>query len=145
MSELHRYWTREFTEVYLKALNADPAFQKAASKMDETIVLRCLDDPDGLDKLVAYRIHHGRMDAVDEREAKAPSALRDEPFDASRHLARATATYAFWRRLDAKEIGVLHIITSPDFRFEGAKLRALKHIKAFTRMGDLLSELPKRY
>lgn len=145
MSDLPRYWTTAFTEVYLKAMNANPAFQKAAAKMDETIVLRCLDDPDGLDKVVAYRIHDGRIDVVDEREGKAPSPIRHEPFDGSRFLARTTAPYAFWKRLDAKEIGVLHVITSPDYRLEGPKLKVLRHLKVFTMMGDVASDMPKRY
>jgi hypothetical protein len=145
MSDLPRYWTPGFTEVYLKAMNASSAFQKAAAKMDETIVLRCLDDPDGLDQVVAYRIHAGRIEVVDERTGPAPSPIRNEPFDGSRFLARTTAPYAFWKRLDAKEIGVLHVITSPEYRLEGPKLKVLRHLKAFTLMGDVASDLPKRY
>ncbi|MEZ4248542.1 MAG: diguanylate cyclase [Polyangiales bacterium] len=137
MSDLPRYWTSEFTEVYLKAMNANPAFQKAAAKMDETIVLRCLDDPDGLDKVVAYRVWNGRIEVVDEREGKAPSAIRNEAFDGSRFLARTTAPYAFWKRLDAKEIGVLHVITSPECtasraQAEGAALPEGLHARKAT-------------
>ncbi len=145
MADLPRYWTSAFTEIYLQAMNANPAFRKAAAKMDETIVLRCLDDPDGLDKVVAYRIHDGRIEVVDERESPAPSPLRHEAFDGSRFLARTTAPYDFWKRLDAKEIGVMHVITSPDYRLEGSKLKVLRHLKVFTLMGDVASELPKRY
>jgi len=82
---------------------------------------------------------------VDEREGKAPSPIRHEPFDGSRFLARTTAPYAFWKRLDAKEIGVLHVITSPDYRLEGPKLKVLRHLKVFTMMGDVASDMPKRY
>ena len=43
MAELERYMTPEFTEVFLAAINADAAFQKASRKMDEVISLRGLD------------------------------------------------------------------------------------------------------
>ena len=74
----------------------------------------------------------------------APSAIRNEPFKKGL-LARTTAPYDFWVKLDKGEVGVIDVIMSPDYRLEGPKLKVLRYIKAFNRMGDVAKDLPKRY
>lgn len=145
MADLARYWTPEFTEIYLDALGRDETFQRAARKVHETIALRCLDTPDGTDCYVEYVIDRGQVRVGDWQEQPAPSALRERPFDGKALLARTTAPYDFWTRLDRKEIGVIDVITSPVYRLEGSKLKVLRYLRMFNRMGEVASALPKRY
>ena len=139
------YWTPGFTDVFIDALSKDPAFQKASRSLEQTIVLRCLDTPRGTDVLVAYQIDRGRVSCAEFAEEPAPSSLRDRPFDKATTLGRSTAPFDFWVKLDKGEVGVIDVITSPDYQLEGSKLKILRYIKAFARMGDVAKELPKRY
>ena len=146
MGDLPRYWTPDFTDVYIEALNADATFRKAAKSMRETIALRCLDTPDGKDCYVEYAIDHGKISVAEWQEEDAPHAgIRNRPFDKKTALARTTAPYDFWTRLDKKEIGVIDVIMSPVYKLEGPKLKVLRYLRVFNRMGDLASDLPKSY
>ncbi|MEM9075145.1 MAG: hypothetical protein AAGE52_41995 [Myxococcota bacterium] len=146
MTELARYWTPEFTDSYIEALNKDATFQSAAKSMRESIALRCLDTPDKTDCYLVYAIDRGRISVAEWTEEPSPSsAVRNRAFSKRDALARTTAPYDFWMRLDKKEVGVIDVIMSPDYRLEGAKLKVLRYLRVFNRMGDLASELPKSY
>ncbi len=145
MAELPRYFTTEFTDVFLEAINKDAVFQKAARSMRETIALRGTDTPDKKDVEVRYRVHDGRIELLSFEEQDAPGPLRTTKFVKGSMLARTTAPYDFWVKLDKGEVGVIDVIMSPDYKLEGPKLKVLRYIRAFTRMGDVAAELPKRY
>jgi len=142
---LERYWTTEFTEIYVAALESHAGFQKATRNFDETIQLRCYDTPDGTDQRIDYEIRRGTIRHHTVEEPAPSRAIRDLPFDKKRFLARTSAPYSIWTRLDRGEIGVIDCILSPEYKFEGQKLKVLRHIKVFTLMGDIAASLEKRY
>lgn len=140
-----RYWTREFTDVYVKALESDPSFQKATKSFSETLVLRCLDTPDRKDVEATYRIDRGRV-KVDVRIEDAPSrALRESKFDKHAAMARTTAPYSIWVKLDRGEMNVLQAIASPDYHVEGPKLKIVTSMGVLNAMSAVASRLPKSY
>jgi len=145
VADLPRYWTPEFTEVLVEALNADPAFQKAARKFDDTLIMQCFDTPDGKDMRIVYRIERGRV-TTDVTVEDAPSrTIRDAPFDAKRCMARCTAPYSIWTRLDRGEMNVLQALASPDYSIEGPKLKIMRHVRVLDAMSAVASRLPKRH
>lgn len=145
MSDLPLYWSEAQTDEYARALNEDPDFQKAARKMDATIVFRCFDTPEGEDVEIAYTITHGRVTQA-RRAEKAPSrAIRDAPFDKSRAFARTSAPFRIWTRLDKGEMNVVQAIASPDYVIDGSKLKIMANIGVFNAMNAVASRLPKRY
>lgn len=139
------YWSAAFTEAVVKALNGDAKFQKAARKFTQKITLRCLDTPEGEDVAVTYTITNGRVEASRRAEPAPSSALRSAPFDKRAELARTTAPYGLWCRLDKGEMNVLQAIASPDYKLEGPKLKVISNIGVFNAMSAVASALPKRY
>ena len=145
MTEPHRFWTVPLAEVMLERLNSDAKFKKLAAGVEATIQLRGTDTPDGTDIAATYHIHDGRLDLLEFDEQKAPSPMRTQPLDKSRYLARTTAPYPIWVKLDTGEFGVIDAIVNPNYKFEGAKLKVLRHLRMFARISELSQAMPKRY
>lgn len=145
MTALPLYWSSDYTDALVTALRQDPDFLKASRKLDDVIVLRCLDAAGGLDVEATYRIRHGTVELT-RREEKAPSsAIRNAPFDKHSVFARTTAPYALWTKLDRGEMNVLQAIASPDYAVEGPKLRIMTNIGLFNAMSAVAARLPKRF
>ncbi len=145
MSEPHRFWTPPIVDQMLEKLNSDEKFRKLASGVEAVIQLRCKDTPDGTDICATYHIHDSRLDLEEWDEMPAPAAWRDAKLDKKKILARTTAPYDIWVKLDTGEFGVIDAIINPSYKFEGAKLKVLRHLRMFSRIADLSQELPKRY
>lgn len=145
MPDAPRYWTPEFIEVYVEALNDDPDFQKTARGFSETIVLRCL-DAHGEDVEASYTFEDGEVVDVELWIETAPSdELRDEPFDKNAAFARATAPYAIWCKLDRGEMGVMQALASPDYEIEGPRLRIMANMGVMNGMSAVASNIDKTY
>jgi putative sterol carrier protein len=146
MAELPLYWSEPYSQVFIDALHADEDFQKAAKKFDDKITLRCLDVPDGTDVSITYRIDHGRVSVAERVSEKAPSAsLRALPFDKGSAMARTTAPYSLWVKLDKGEMSVARAIASPDYQVEGSKLKIMANIGVLNAMSAVGAKVPKRY
>lgn len=141
-----RYWTPEFVEAYVDALNEDADFQKKAKGFTDIIVLRCLDDPAGEDIEAAYRFEDGVVEDVELWIDDAPSEeMRNDPFDKNRAFARATAPYSVWKKLDRGEMSVLAALASPDYQIEGPKLKIMSKIDVLNGMSTVAAALDKTY
>ena len=139
------YWSREYTDRLVAELRKDPAFLAAAKSFDDVIVLRCLDAPGGLDVQASYRIQKGTVELT-RREEPAPSqALRSEPFDKSKQMARTTAPFSLWTKLDRGQMSVLGALASPEYAVEGSKLRIMANIGLLNAMNAVAARVPKRY
>lgn len=146
MSDAPRYWTPEFVERFVEALNSDDDFQQAARSFSNTIELRCLDTPDGEDISAAYTFEDGTVVDVDLWIDDAPSAeMREEPFDSSVAMARATAPYDLWVKLDTGKMGVTQAITSPDYTIDGPMLRIMSNLGIFQGINRVAAEVDKTY
>ena len=140
-----RYWTPAFVDRLVEAINSSEKFQKTARSFSATVILRALDTPDHKDCAASYTFDKGRCVKHEFVEQDAPSRLRDEPFDKRVALARTTAPYSIWLRLDRGEMNVGQALVSPDYKIEGSKLKIMRHIGVFTALGEIAASLPKRY
>jgi putative sterol carrier protein len=146
MSDAPRYWTPAFVERFVEALNTDEDFQQTARSFSNTIVLRCLDTPDGEDVSASYTFDDGQVVDVDLWIDEAPSdEMRNEPFDRREALARATASYAIWTKLDRGEIGVMQALSSPDYTIEGSTIKIMSNIGIFRGMNTVAAGVEKTY
>jgi len=146
MSDAPRYWTPAFVEKFVDALNSDPDFQRAAGSFSNTIVLRCFDTPDGEDVSAAYTFDDGQVVDVDLWIDDAPSEeMRDDTFDSSEALARATASYDTWMKLDKGEMGVMQALSSPDYTIEGSTIKIMANIGVFRGMNKVAANVEKTY
>lgn len=145
MSELPRFWTPAFIERFVDAMNHDPDFQKTVADFSETIVFRCLDDPDGKDIAAAYTFDEGYVSAkIEQGDAPAPE-IRDAPFDRDTMFARATAPYHVWVKLDKGEMTALGALSSPEYKIEGPKLKIMLNMHIFNAMSEISASIPKTY
>lgn len=146
MSDAPRYWTPAFIEAFVEALNTDDDFQRTAGSFSDTIILRCFDTPDDEDITAAYTFEDGQVVDVDLWIDEAPSKeMRDEPFDASNGLARATASYDVWTKLDKGEMNVMQALSSPDYSIEGSMIRIMSNIRVFRGMNAVAAQVDKTY
>jgi putative sterol carrier protein len=146
MSDAPRYWSPEFIEVFVERMNDDPEFQRKARGFSETIILRCLDTPSDEDVEAAYAFEDGDVVGVDLWIDDAPSEdMRNDPFDKSEGMARATADYETWCKLDRGEMGVMQALASPDYTIEGPKLRIMANIGVLNGMSDVAAKIEKTY
>lgn len=139
------YATRAFVDAFVDALNADPAFQKAARGFRDAITIRVWDRPDGMDCTTTYRIDRGRVTVDDFREAPTPAPFRSEPYAKGSALVRSTAPFRVWTKLDRGEMNPLQALASPEYSVEGPKLKIMTNIGVVNAMNAVASRTPKSF
>ncbi|MEF8817070.1 MAG: SCP2 sterol-binding domain-containing protein [Salinibacter sp.] len=145
MSDAPRYWTPEYVERFVEALNSDDGFQDTAGSFAETIELRCLDTPDSEDVSATYTFEDGEVVDVDLWIDDAPSEqLRDEPVGDS-IMARATAPYEVWVQMDKGEMGATEAIASPDYKIDGSMMQIMSNMGVFRGMMSVAADVEKTY
>ncbi len=144
MPDLLRYWTPEFAELFVSTLNSDAGFRKTAKNFDDTILLICLDTPDGKDVSQALHIRKGHV-TQDLLVEDAPSAFRNAPFDKKKAMARTTAPYDVWCKLDRGEMNVVQAVASPEHKVEGPKLKIAKALPVLNALSAIASGIDKKY
>ncbi|MEZ4451127.1 MAG: hypothetical protein R3B09_16735 [Nannocystaceae bacterium] len=145
MTEPPRYWTQAFIDALAAAFNTHEKFQRAARSFSETLILRCLDTPDGDDCTATFTFEAGRCVRHAFQRERAPSSLRRAPFDKQAAMARSTAPYALWVRLDRGEMSVPQALISPEYNVEGSKLKIMRHVGVLTSMNAVVASLAKSY
>jgi putative sterol carrier protein len=146
MSESPRYWTPEFVERFVEALNSDDEFQDSAGAFSETVELRCLDTPSGEDVSATYAFEDGQVVDVDLWIDDAPSdQMREEEVDTDAVMARATASYDVWVQMDKGEMGAAEAIASPDYQIEGSMMQIMSNMGVFRGMMSVAADVEKTY
>lgn len=145
MSSAPRFWTEACMAAIAAAFNASPRFQRAAKSFSETLILRCLDTPDGQDCAASFTFSKGTCVSHDFRNAPAPAPLRREAFDKKKAMIRSTAPYDLWVKLDRGEMNVAQAIVSPSYNVEGSKLKIMRYVGVLTAMNAVVAEVEKTY
>jgi hypothetical protein len=141
-----RYFSREAVQQSIDAINADPKHLELAKLLTGKLALRCLDTPDGKDLIVTYRFEAGRCQEFVYEEAAAPSALRTRPFKPMKDgIARVTASYATFVKLDRGEMDPADALNSPDYQIEGSMLMIMPLMQAVDSWNRMVRSLPKEY
>jgi len=146
MSDAPRYWTPDYIERFVEDLNSDDEFQNTASSFSKTVELRCLDTPDGEDVSATYTFEDGRVVDVDLWIDDAPSdEMREEPVDKDAVMARATASYEVWVKMDQGEMGATEALASPDYKIEGSMMQIMSNMGVFRGMNKVAANVEKTY
>lgn len=141
-----RYWSPAFVERFVHRLNRDDEFQEVAHSFSEAIELRCFDTPVGEDVSATYTFEEGSVVNVDLWIDEAPSEqMRSEPFDGNEILARATAPYDVWVKVDRGDLGATEALASPKYRIEGPLMRIMAHLDVFRGLNEVASDVEKTY
>jgi len=146
MADAPRYWTPEFIERFVEALNTDETFQGKAGSFSKTIILRCYDTPDGDDISAGYSFEDGQVVDVDLWIDDAPSEeMRNDPFDSGEAMARATAPYSTWVKMDKGEMSAMEALSSPDYQIEGSIMRIMSNMGVFRGLNTVAADVEKSY
>lgn len=141
-----RYFSREGVAESVEKVNNDPQHLKLAQLLTGKIVLRVLDDPDGHDIMVTYTFAKGRItDWIYENEP-APSSLRDRPFKPMKDgIARITANYDTFVKLDKEEMEPADTLDSPDYKIEGSMLMIMPLMQSVDSWNRTARRIEKEY
>ena len=141
-----RYFSRELTETSVEALNNDPEHLELAQLLTGVVVLRALDDPDGNDVMITYTFHKGACSDWVFEDEPAPSSLRQRPFVPLKDgIARVTANYDTFVKLDKQQMEPADTLDSPDYKIEGSMLMILPLMQSMDSWNRVVRRMPKEY
>jgi hypothetical protein len=141
-----RYFTREAVRESVEILNVDRAHLEAAKLLTGKIALRVFDAPDGKDLIVTYVFEKGRCTDWVYEEETAPSKLRTRAFKPMKDgIARVTAKYQTFVKLDKGEMAPADAVRSPDYAIEGSMLMIMPLMQAITSWNETVRRIKKEY
>lgn len=141
-----RYFSREGVEQTVERINNSKEHLELAQNLTGKVLLVALNDPDGNDLLVAYTFDRGKcVDWVYEAE-KAPSALRERAFKPMIDgMAKVTAEYETFVKLDKGEIEAADTIDRPDYKIEANMIMILPMMQAVDSWNRQVRAIDKDY
>ena len=141
-----RMFTKELVEQSIEACNSDPAHLERAKLLTGKVIIAALDTPDNKDVYVTYTFSAGRCSDVNYESADAPSALRERTFKPIKDgLARITAGYQTFVKLDRGEMEPADAINSPDYKIEGNMVMLMPLMQAVDSWTQKVREIEKEY
>ena len=141
-----RLFTRQLAEQGAAVCNGDTAHLKRAELLTGRVILRALDTPDATDVQINYSFDRGRCTDFELTEAPAPAPFRDAPFVPVKDgLARVTANYQTWTRLDKGAIEPADALKSDDYHIEANMLLLVPLMQAVNSWTEKIRALPKTY
>jgi len=141
-----RLFTRELTQQGIDVCNADLEHLKRAELLDGGVILRALGTPDGTDVQIKYSFSKGRCTGFSFDEAASPAPFRSAPFVVLKDgLARITADYQTWVKLDKGEIEPTDALESPDYKVDGNMMLLMPLMQAVNSWTAKIREMPKEY
>jgi hypothetical protein len=141
-----RYFSREGVEEAIPIINAHEEHLKLAKNLSGIVMLRALDDPEGMDVLVTYTFEQGRITAHEYEAEAAPSSLRTRPFKPMVDgLVRLSAHYDTFVKLDTGEMAPSDTVDSPDYDIEGSMLMIMPLMQSFDSWNRVVRGIDKDY
>jgi len=141
-----RYFSREAVRESVEQINGDRDHLEKAKLLTGKFVLRVLDAPDAKDLVVTFTFEKGRCTDWKYEEADAPSKLRELRFRPMVDgLARVTASYPTFVKLDKGEMEPADALSSPDYRLEGNTLMLMPLMQAVDSWNRKVRSIPKEY
>lgn len=141
-----RMFSRELTEEVVTVCNGDAGHLDKAKMLNGVMVLVALDTPDSKDVSLRYKFTKGHIDSFDFEEEDAPSELRDRSFRPMVDgLARVTAGYDTFVKLDKGEIEVADALSSADYKIDGNMIMLMPLMQAMESFSGKVRAMPKEY
>lgn len=141
-----RYFSREGIAESIDKINGDQDHLEKAKLLTGKFLLRVLDTPEGKDLVVTFSFDKGRCTDWKIEDAPAPSRLRQQPFRPMIDgLARVTASYATFVKLDKGEMEPADALQSSDYKLEGNTLLLMPLMQAVDSWNRKVRSIPKEY
>jgi len=142
-----RFWSKESVAQTIEVMNNDREHAELAKNLSGKMVIRVLDDPDGKDIYATFTFAKGKCTDWDYESASAPSSrLRERPFKPMKDgLARVTANYQTFVKLDTGQMEAADAINSPDYKIEGNMMMLMPMMQAVDSWNRKARSVPKEY
>lgn len=141
-----RYFSRESAQEGVDRINNSPEHLKLAKNLTGKIILIALNDPDGNDVKLTYTFDKGRCADWSHEIEPSPSSFLDTPFKPLVDgLARVSAQYQTFVKLDTGELEAADTVDSPDYKIEANMLMILPLMQAMDSWNRETRSLPKEY
>jgi hypothetical protein len=141
-----RLFSRELTELAIAECNADPQHLERAALLTGTVILRAFDTPDGHDVQITYQFDKGRCVNHRYESALAPAPFRQTRFKPVKDgLARISAAYATWVKLDRGDIEPADALESPDYTIEANTLLLMPLMQSVNSWSEKVRAIEKDY
>jgi len=142
-----RFWSKESVAQTIEVMNNDQEHMRLAANLSGKMVIRVLDDPDGKDIYATFSFQKGRCtDWTYESEAAPSRLLRDRPFKPMKDgLARVTASYQTFVKLDTGKMEAADAINSPDYKIEGNMMMLMPMMQAVDSWNRKARAVDKEY
>lgn len=142
-----RFWSKESVQETIDVMNQDQEHLKLAKNLSGKVVIRVLDDPDGNDIYAGFAFKNGKcVDWTYEAEPAPARKLRDRPFKPLVDgLARVTANYQTFVKLDKGEMETADTVDSPDYKIEGNMVMLMPMMQAVDSWNRKARSVPKEY
>jgi hypothetical protein len=141
-----RMFTRELTEEVVTICNGDAEHLDKAKLLNGAFVLVAHDTPDSTDVCLLYKFTNGHIDSYEFEEEDAPSSFRDRTFRPMVDgLARVSASYETFVKLDKGEIEVADALSSSDYKIDGNMMMLMPLMQAMESFSGKVRALAKEY
>ena len=141
-----RFWSKESVQQTIDVMNDNPEHLKLSGNLSGKVVIRVLDDPDGKDIYASFTFEKGKCSGFTYEAEKAPSSLRKRVFKPFVDgLARVTASYQTFVKLDSGEMEAHDAVNSPDYKIEGNMVMLMPMMQAVDSWNRNARSVPKEY
>ena len=141
-----RFWSKESVQQTIDVMNGDKEHLELAGNLSGKVVIRVLDDPDGKDIHASFTFEKGKCVDWTHDAEDAPSRFRDRPFKPLVDgLARVTASYQTFAKLDKGEMEAHDAVNSPDYKIEGNMMMLMPMMQAVDSWNRKARTVPKEY
>ena len=138
-----KYYSREWLDEAQRRLNSDAEHLAAAKNLTGTFCFRVYDCPDGTDRIAYWDFDQGRLLKVTLEMKQAPDKeIRNLPFDKAKLRARTSTTFNKLLALNKGEISILKLLTDRNYRVEGPKTEAMRHMKGLNSWRRVVGAIP---
>ena len=141
-----RLFTKALIDESIEACNGDAGHLERAKLLTGKVILRAFEAPGSKDISVSYTFDKGRCTGYELVEENAPASFRGAPFTPMKDgLARISANYETFVKLDKGEIEPAAALNSPDYKIEGNMLMLMPLMQAVTSWTEKVRAINKEY
>lgn len=140
-----KFLSKEWAEAVKEKSGEDAEYLKKAEGLTFKFQWGVTSCPGGVDRLLSWETHHGKVASVTVEERPAPSDIGKMPFDSEQYFMRATAGYDTWVKLIRREITAIRARMSGVFKLDGNMLKIIAKLGQIQAFVDMAGSVAAEY
>ena len=140
---IYKYYSHEWCEEAQRRLNSDAGHLAASKNLTGIFCFRVYDCPDGTDRIAYWDFDRGNLLNVSLEIKPAPDkGIRELSFDKIKLKARTSTPFEKLLALNKGEISILKLLTDRNYKIEGPKTEAMRHMKGLNSWRRVVGAIP---